>query len=234
MATILLDQVRFAWGNKPPLIDIPEFRIQSGEHVFLQGISGSGKSTLLNLLTGMLLPQVGKIEINDCDISALSSIGRDQFRANHIGFIFQVFNLLPYLSLRDNVMLPCRFSAIRKSRAEAQAGSVAQAADQLLIELGMGELLRENRCVAELSIGQQQRVAVARALIGSPDLVIADEPTSALDKEACKAFLKLLLAEVLRRKSTLLLVSHDVALSQYFDRTVYLHQLNIAGTSHAL
>ncbi|SIS97891.1 ABC transporter ATP-binding protein [Neptunomonas antarctica] len=234
MATVTLDQVKFAWKPGAPVIDIPKCEIQSGEHIFIQGPSGSGKSTLLNLLTGLLLPQSGEIKIAGCSITSLSPSERDRFRADHVGFIFQMFNLLPYLSLRDNVMLACRFSTLRKQRAIAQAGSVAQAADQLLIELGLEKQLSKRLPVAELSVGQQQRVAVARALIGSPDVLIADEPTSALDRTTRDTFIQLLLKEVSQRNSTLLLVSHDDTLSPFFDRTLSLHQINCAGASDAI
>lgn len=229
MAAVRLDQVKFSWASDSPVIDIKECVIQNGEHIFMQGPSGSGKSTLLNLLTGLLLPNSGTIKIADCCISSLSSPARDRFRADHIGFIFQVFNLLPYLSLRDNVMLACRFSAVRQRRAIAQAGSVAQAADELLIALGLEKQLRQQLSVAELSVGQQQRVAVARALIGSPDILIADEPTSALDSTNRDTFMQLLLKEVSQHNSTLLLVSHDHSLSPFFDRTLTLPQINDVG-----
>jgi putative ABC transport system ATP-binding protein len=234
MATVTLDQVRFSWKPGSPVIDIPKCEIQSGEHIFIQGPSGSGKSTLLNLLTGLLLPSSGEIRVADCCISSLSSSERDRFRADHIGFIFQVFNLLPYLSLRDNVMLACRFSTVRKQRAIVQSGSVVQAADELLIELGLEKQLHQRLTVAELSVGQQQRVAVARALIGSPDVLIADEPTSALDHTTRDAFIQLLLKEVSQRNSTLLFVSHDETLSPFFDRTLSLQQINCAGVSDAI
>ncbi|SFG65497.1 ABC transporter ATP-binding protein [Neptunomonas qingdaonensis] len=234
MAAVTLEQVTFSWKSGTPIIDIAKCEIKSGEHIFIQGPSGSGKSTLLNLLTGLLLPDSGEIRIAGCCISSLSSSERDCFRADHIGFIFQMFNLLPYLSLRDNVMLACRFSNVRKQRAIAQAGSVSQAADQLLLELGLGKQLHQRLTVAELSVGQQQRVAVARALIGSPDVLIADEPTSALDRTTRDTFIQLLLKEVSQRNSTLLLVSHDDTLSPFFDRTLSLQQINCAGVTDAI
>mgnify|MGYP005990265999 FL=1 len=234
MASVSLNQVKFAWKPGFPVIDISQCEVKSGEHILIQGPSGSGKSTLLNLLTGLLLPQAGKIQIAGCCISSLSSFGRDRFRADYIGFILQTLSLLPCLSLRDNVMLACRFSSQRQQRAVAQAGSVADAADQLLIELGLGKQLRQRLTVAELSVGQQQRVAVARALIGSPDLLIADEPTSALDRSARDLFLQLLLKEVTERNSTLLLVSHDETISTFFDRTIALPKINCAGVPDAI
>jgi putative ABC transport system ATP-binding protein len=233
MARVLLDKVKYSWVKGAPLLDIATCDISSGERVFIQGPSGSGKSTLLNLLTGLLLPDSGIVNIAGRDISSLSAVKRDCFRADHIGFIFQQFNLLPYLSLIDNVMLACRFSAVRTQRAVTHYGSVKESAEQLLIELGLEKQLRQRVTVAELSVGQQQRVAVARALIGSPDLLIADEPTSALDAASRDVFTQLLLAEASRHKSTLLLVSHDEGLSHYFDKTVLLQQINHAGATNA-
>ncbi|BBB29005.1 ATP-binding cassette domain-containing protein [Neptunomonas japonica] len=233
MAKVLLDKVKYSWVKDAPLLDIATCDIQSGERVFIQGPSGSGKSTLLNLLTGLLLPDSGVINIAGSDISSLSAVKRDCFRADHIGFVFQQFNLLPYLSLIDNVMLACRFSAIRTQRALKHHGSVRKAAEQLLAELGLEEQLRQRVTVAELSVGQQQRVAVARALIGSPELLIADEPTSALDAASRDTFTELLIAEASRYNSTLLLVSHDEALGQHFNRTILLQHINSAGVFHA-
>ena len=164
--------------------------------------------------------------VNDVDVAQLSMLRRDRFRADNIGFVFQSFNLLPYLSLLDNVVLPCRFSTLRKQKAIERDGSVKQSAQRLLSELGLASQLKTNQPVIQLSVGQQQRVAVARALIGSPELLIADEPTSALDADSRQQFLDLLLREVKTQNSTLLLVSHDPVLGERFDRSVSLSHIN--------
>lgn len=237
MDVVRLQNVVFSWGKDAPLIDIPSFSLGKGERVFLQGASGSGKSTLLNLITGLLTPEVGHMYVNDVDVTRLSMLQRDRFRADNIGFVFQSFNLLPYLSLLDNVVLPCRFSTLRKQKAVERDGCVKRSAQRLLSELGLASQLKTNKPVIQLSVGQQQRVAVARALIGSPELLIADEPTSALDVDSRQQFLDLLLREVKTQNITLLLVSHDPVLGERFDRSVSFSHINkvaiAQGVNHA-
>ncbi len=228
---IQLHDMTYAWPGQPTLLDIHAFTLQAGEKVFLKGPSGSGKTTLLGLLGGVYLPASGHIRLLGQDLARLSSVRRDRFRADHTGYIFQMFNLLPYLSLVDNVILPCRFSRIRRQRALARHPSLEQAACELLAHLGLADPALLRRPVTELSIGQQQRVASARALIGSPELVIADEPTSALDADSREAFLKLLFAECQAAGSSLLFVSHDASLERLFDRGLSLQQLNRAASA---
>jgi putative ABC transport system ATP-binding protein len=191
----------------------------------LRGPSGSGKSTLLSLLAGVVVPQHGSVRVLGCELTATKATGRDRFRADHIGFIFQLFNLLPYLSVIENVILACGFSRRRQQRAGGDAHADAL---RLLRQLGMGTPELLHRPVTDLSVGQQQRVAAARALIGAPELVIADEPTSALDADARAVFLELLFAECSRVQAALLFVSHDASLSSAFDRSVEFGTLNRA------
>ncbi len=221
--------LRFAWSRSAAqVIEIASLRILSGERVFLRGASGSGKSTLLSLLAGVVTPQAGKVRVLGQDLGALAGAARDRFRADHIGYIFQMFNLIPYLSVVENVCLPCGFSARRRSRAMRDGASVEAEAVRLLGKLDMarGDVLR--RPVTELSVGQQQRVAAARALIGAPELVIADEPTSSLDADRRAAFLDLLFRECAREHATLILVSHDAALAPRFDREITIAEINRA------
>ena len=199
-----------------------------GESLFLKGPSGSGKTTLLGLLGGVQKPNRGSIQLLDQDLSTLSASARDRFRVDHTGYIFQQFNLLPFLSVRENVELPCHFSKLRASRAVQRHGSVAKATNALLAHLGLHQPELLQRRAGDLSIGQQQRVAAARALIGQPELVIADEPTSALDADAREAFLELLFAECREAGSSLLFVSHDQSLARLFDRSLSLAELNKA------
>ncbi len=223
---IELQQVRFVWpGNDTPTLNLPELKVNQGEHLFIKGPSGCGKSTLLSLLTGINTPSEGSLKVLDKQLSTLSGSQRDKFRANHIGYIFQQFNLLPYLSVLENVVLPCQFSKRRRSHV---SGDLHKHAIQLLERLHLSSALM-NKPVAELSIGQQQRVAAARALIGKPELVIADEPTSALDHDNRSAFIELLLEQANQANSTLLFVSHDPTLEPLFDRSLDLRQLNQAG-----
>jgi putative ABC transport system ATP-binding protein len=226
-----LQHVHFRWpGGTRDLLHLPEFVLESGERVFLQGPSGSGKSTLLSLVGGILLAHSGSVEVLGQDLSLLSSSRRDAFRVAHLGFLFQLFNLLPYLSLTENVLLPLRFSRKRAERV-GSSGTWIPEAERLLQALGLGEPLRNNRPVTELSVGQQQRVAAARALIGRPELIIADEPTSALDADAREDFLELLFRESGASGSALLFVSHDADLGLHFDRQLSLAELNHAASA---
>jgi len=221
-----LASVRFAWSAADPLLlDIDSLRIACGERVFLRGPSGSGKSTLLSLLAGVVSAREGKVAVLGHDLSGLSGAQRDRFRADHIGFIFQLFNLIPYLSVVENVVLPCGFSQRRKART---GGDPGREAVRLLEHLDMAGAAVLGRPVTELSVGQQQRVAAARALIGAPELVIADEPTSSLDADRRRAFLDLLFRECAPERTTLVFVSHDASLADRFDRTIELADINRA------
>lgn len=227
---IRLSGVRFRWRTGAPLVlDIAEFAARPGERLFVHGPSGSGKTTLLNLLAGICLPQEGVVEIAGEDLARVPGPRRDAIRADCIGFIFQMFNLLPFLSLTENVLLPCRFSPVRRARADAAPGGAEGEALRLLAHMGLGEVAATGRAVAELSTGQQQRVAAARALIGAPPVIIADEPTSALDADAQAAFLDLLFAEAGQSGATVLFVSHDRRLDAGFDRVVALAEINRAA-----
>lgn len=228
-SAIRIRDLVYRWPRQPrPCLDIPALEVAAGERVFLHGPSGSGKSTLLGLLGGVAVPERGAIELLGRDLAGLGGRVRDAFRADHIGFVFQQFNLLPWLSALDNARLPCTFSARRKQRA----GDAAVEAARLLTHLDLApELWRQP--AAELSVGQQQRVAAARALIGRPEILIADEPTSALDAPRQQAFIDLLLAESAAAGATLLFVSHDARLAAHFDRVIALAEINRAGMADA-
>lgn len=226
-AVLLLQDLGFAWPGQAELLDIPAFHLAAGERLFLAGPSGSGKSSLLGLLGGVQRPARGRLLLLGHALEQQTAAARDRLRADHCGFIFQQFNLLPFLGVRANVELACQFSPRRAERAAARHGSVTSAAGTLLEHLGLPPALHERKA-GELSIGQQQRVAAARALIGQPELVIADEPTSALDADARAAFLDLLFGECSAAGSSLLLVSHDRSLASRFDRCVELGDINRA------
>jgi putative ABC transport system ATP-binding protein len=226
---IELDALRYRWpGAAQDCLAIDALRVDAGRTLFLHGPSGGGKSTLLGLLAGVLLPREGKVSLLGTPWASLSGARRDAFRADHVGYIFQQFNLLPYLSVLDNVLLPCRFSGLRRQRAMAAAGSPQAAAAALLQRVGLNQGLWA-RAASQLSVGQQQRVAAARALIGQPELVIADEPTSALDSALRDSFMALLLQQCRDAGSTLVFVSHDVRLAELFDCSVSLPQINQAA-----
>jgi putative ABC transport system ATP-binding protein len=213
-------------------VDISELSIQKGERVFIKGESGSGKTTLLSLLGGINLPDAGLIKLLGTDIAQLKQSRRDQFRADHIGFVFQLFNLIPYLSVIENITLACEFSSRRKAKALLKSNTLVDEAYRLLSHLQLQDRALLNKPVSDLSVGQQQRVAAARALIGSPELIIADEPTSALDADTREHFLNLLLSECEHSGSTILFVSHDPSLENTFDRSIHLSKLNKADASY--
>jgi len=219
---VQMADVVFTWpGRNAFTLSIDGFTLDKAERLLLVGPSGSGKSTFLSLLAGILTPQQGVIDVLGTDIARLRGATRDRFRAEHMGIIFQMFNLLPYGSVIDNVVLPLSFSAGRRKRAEAEGGAHAAAA-RLLESLGIERSLIDGASAASLSVGQQQRVAAARALIGAPELIVADEPTSSLDRNRQQAFLDLLFADIAAANATLIMVSHDESLSGRFTRVANL------------
>lgn len=225
---IKIRNLHHAWPGAPEILAIKEFELACGERVFLAGPSGSGKSTLLGLIAGVTPVQQGEIEVLGKAMDPGKSRARDRLRADEIGMIFQLFNLVPYLSAVENVLLPLGFSS-RRADQLAQAGtSVADEAVRLLSALGLGEDIHLKQA-SNLSVGQQQRVAAARALIGRPGLIIADEPTSALDEDSRESFLELLSAEARRSNAALMFVSHERSLAGRFDRFIELPEINHAS-----
>jgi putative ABC transport system ATP-binding protein len=226
-SAVRLKNLRFGWKKDVPVLDVPHLEISRAERVFLRGPSGSGKSTLLSLIGGVASAQSGELTVLGHDMRALPPSQRDALRAASIGVIFQMFNLIPYLSVLENVLLPAQFSGERRANAGG-AAKLTETARRLLDRLGIAPGMAERR-VTELSVGQQQRVAAARALIGRPQLILADEPTSALDADARAAFIDLLLEECSASDATLLFVSHDLSLAGRFDRTIDLPAINRAA-----
>ncbi|MEM1436528.1 MAG: ABC transporter ATP-binding protein [Pseudomonadota bacterium] len=233
MSTVVLEieDLAFAYPNREPLLAIESLRLERGASLFLEGPSGSGKSTLLALIAGILRPNRGSLRLLGNDLAQLPASRCDRLRAEHIGFIFQQFNLLPYLSLVENVILPLRFAPTRRARVTRNDDGTA-AALALLERLGLGAEARSRVPVNELSVGQQQRVAAARALLGQPELLIADEPTSALDSRNRSAFIDLLKEET-HGDCAVLFVSHDPNLAAHFDRHLDLNQLNREASADA-
>jgi len=221
-ASLALTGVDFKWpGPSGFRLQVPAFELTRGEKVLLLGSSGSGKSTLLSLIGGIVLPDAGTILVDGHDVTHLRATARDEFRAEHIGVIFQQFNLLPYATPLDNIVLPLRFAPMRRNRA----GDAKSEALRIAKGLGLPQSLILEQRAGSLSVGQQQRVAVARALIGKPSMIIADEPTSALDADSQSAFLDLLFAQCDEAGSTLLMVSHDDRLASRFDRSVSMDDI---------
>lgn len=219
IASIHIQNLRFAYKATPLVLSIDDFEVLSGEKVFLYGPSGHGKSTLLNILAGVLEVQTGSVKVLGQKLNEISQVARDHLRGENVGYIFQIFNLIPYLNIKENIILPC---LINKKRGEG-IDFHAQA-DELIKTLGLTDHVLKK--VTDLSIGQQQRVAAARALIGNPKLIIADEPTSSLDEKNTDEFMDLLLSEWEKRKFTLVFVSHDIGLKKYFQKTISLPDIN--------
>ncbi|MEO9457545.1 MAG: ABC transporter ATP-binding protein [Lentilitoribacter sp.] len=222
--TLQLDDVRYRWPGRTSFgIHVPKLALAPAETLLLLGESGSGKSTLLSLICGTIIAQSGRVNVAGTDIASLTAGKRDSFRAEQIGLIFQQFNLLPFASVRDNVLLPLKFAPERRRRVV----DVIAEANRLCFELGLPEEAMTMRAGA-LSVGQQQRVAAARALIGTPPLIIADEPTSSLDAATQETFLELLFAQSRAHDTTLLMVSHDARLSEKFDRVIHMTDIALS------
>jgi putative ABC transport system ATP-binding protein len=208
-------------GSSLPVLSIPAWQVARNERVFLQGESGSGKSTLLGLLAGLQLPTLGEVEILGARMSALGAGKRDRFRAKHLGVVFQQFNLIPYLSALENVLLAAQFGTLDRRGAR-------QRAIELLESVNLPSSLHDRKAAA-LSIGQQQRVAIVRALINEPSLLLVDEPTSALDHNNRDAFLALLFDMLADMDCAMVFVSHDPTIGRLFDKQVRLAELNQVG-----
>lgn len=222
-ALIEIKDLHFTYdGQSKPTLMIPDFSVSKGEELFLYGPSGTGKTTLLECLAGVLKPTSGSLKILGQEMTTLSAADRDAFRAEHMGYVFQSFNLIPYLSVRENIELPIHLSSARKARLGSVDTEMVIRA--LCGNLGIGDLL--DKKVTELSVGQQQRVAVARALLGKPDLLLADEPTSALDADHREKFLKLLFELAELYGTTVVFVSHDRSIENLFSRTLSLQTIN--------
>ena len=215
--------LRFGWPGAPDLLSIDALDLTSGGTLFIGGPSGSGKSTLLGLLSGVLQASAGECHVAGVDFSRAPPADRDRIRADRLGVIFQQFNLLPYLSVWENVLLPLSFSSQRLRDSRQRFGSELHQAEHLLQVLGLNRPLWRMRA-HQLSVGQQQRVAVCRALMGSPSLIIADEPTSALDEDNRRSFLELLLLTREEQGAALVMVSHDMRMASAFEKSLLLSE----------
>ena len=219
-----IENLSFTWPKQDtPTLTIPRWQVAQGEHVFLQGHSGSGKSTLLNLLCGVLVANNGRLSVLDHELNQLSSRQRDRFRARKLGVIFQQFNLLPYLTAKENIQLGQWFTD--RANAIKPHTDASEHFEQLTTSLGLNQQLL-NKQASTLSVGQQQRVAVARALICQPQLIITDEPTSALDTEHRDRFIDLLLTQSRAHKASVIFVSHDRSLAGAFHSQINMQELN--------
>jgi putative ABC transport system ATP-binding protein len=222
---IQLKDVNFAYPEAPHnnILNIKNWSVSEREQVFVHGPSGGGKSTLLNLLSGMLKVNSGEVAVLGERLDKMNARQRDRFRANHIGYIFQQFNLIPYIGAIDNIQLARQFA-----KKNTHAASVAS--DEIKSLLSTFNIPQSDwqKPVDKLSIGQQQRIAIARAMINKPDVLIADEPTSSLDQNNRDNFMSELLTLVSEHNITLLFVSHDMSLANYFARVDALSEINLA------
>ncbi len=201
-------------GSRAAVLDLPSFQLEAGEQAALHGPSGSGKTTLLHCIAGILRPDAGRVVVAGEEMVAASEAARDRLRARHVGYVFQTFNLLQGYSALENVLLAMAF-----------AGAADEAAARRMLErVGLGDRLEHRP--AQLSVGQQQRVAVARALANRPSLVLADEPTGNLDPRSAQQALALVREVCREAGAALLLVSHDREILAAFDRSEELGALN--------
>lgn len=207
-------------GNRLPVLDIERYHLDDGEQAVLLGSSGGGKTTLLNVISGITAPDAGSIVINGTDLTKLHEVGRDRFRAAKIGFVFQTFNLLAAFSAVENVMLGSSFANRPISRSDAA---------ELLKSVDLGHRLDHKP--GQLSVGEQQRVAVARALANRPVLLLADEPTANVDQKNQEGILKLIRTSCSDHKIALLLVTHDMQVANQFDRVDQLIEFNRIGAN---
>ena len=221
--TLRVEQLRFGYGDDGFALHVPALQIDPGEAVALVGPSGSGKTTLLNLIAGIARPDEGHIALGAERLSELGASGGRQQRISRIGMIFQSFELLDYLDVRDNVLLQARLAP--DVRIDA---AVEQRAQSIAGELGLGDKWR--RPIDALSQGERQRVAVCRALLLDPPLVLADEPTGNLDPDNKQAVLEQLISLCARDGRILLTVTHDHSLLPSFDRVLNMAELQQAGT----
>lgn len=219
---IVVDQLEFRYAAGPFCLEVPELRVAPGEKAALIGPSGSGKTTLAFLIAGILVPQRGQVRVGEMVVSAAADQARRRFRAAHIGFVFQEFELLDYLTVHENILLPYLLHADLPDAAMARDRAAA-----LAKSLGLGDKLQ--RHPRRLSQGERQRTAICRALVAAPRLVIADEPTGNLDPRTAEVILDLLLREVQSHQATLLMVTHNHALLDRFDRVLDLAAFTPGG-----
>lgn len=209
----LIDNLEFAYGDGGFCLRVPRLEIASGEKLAFVGPSGSGKTTLLRLLAGVHVPAQGSIESGDQRLNSLSDGARRAFRIRHIGFVFQDFELIEYLNVRENILLPYRINPALELNAAAR-----ERASTLAASLGLESKLK--RRVDQLSQGEKQRVAIGRALLPGPQMLLADEPTGNLDPDNKKRIINILFDQAEKTEATLVVVTHDHSLLDGFDRVI--------------
>ena len=227
--TLHIENLKFGYRRTDGFqLDVPSLRVETGSTCLLLGPSGSGKSTFLSLLAGVMQADQGRIALAGRDFSSLSGSQMDRFRGTHIGFVYQTLNLIPWLSVSENIALGLAFAPERRAR---MSKSVSLGEHDLMTRLDLDPASFADQPAGQLSLGQQQRVAAARALIGAPDLVLADEPSSALDDANTTVFFDLLMAGLDRTRQMLVVVSHDARLAPRFDRVINMQDLIRGGSA---
>lgn len=207
-------------GTEIEALKIKKLQIKDGKKVAFIGSSGCGKTTLFNLISGMIVPTEGNVEVEDMDITDLTEAERDLFRANHIGYIFQDFNLFPEFTVMQNVTLPMTFSK-RYSKKE-----INELAKDMLKKVGMEE--KANQKVKTLSGGEKQRVAIARSIVNKPNVILADEPTGNLDYKNGVKIMELIMEIAREEKATLIVITHNNSQLDMFDEVINIEELNEA------
>jgi len=213
---IRIENLEFSYPGADFHLQIPAFEVRAGEKVAVIGPSGSGKTTLLNLVAGILLPSSGHVQVNEISVSELNDAERRNFRIAHIGQVFQAFELIDYLNVLDNILHPFRITRSLKLTSQVRLH-----ADSLAKQMGIGDKLA--RRIDRLSQGEKQRVAICRALLPAPRLILADEATGNLDPRNKAQILELLFQSVEDHEATLLAVTHDHELLPHFDRVIDFH-----------
>ena len=218
-AVIQLDGVQKAFrtpaGEIVPILDVDRFEVAAGEQVALEGHSGSGKTTLLNVIAGIMRPDAGSVVLDGVDLSRLPEAARDRVRADRLGLVFQQFNLLPGFTAIENVLVAMAFSSVRPDRSRAEA---------LLASVGLAHRLAHKP--AALSVGEQQRVAVARALANRPRVILADEPTASIDPGHQQQVVDLLKQTCEQENVALVVVTHTPEVAEQFSRRVRIESFN--------
>ena len=217
--SLVLKDVRKSYrepdGRALPILNIANFALQSGEQAALLGPSGGGKTTLLNVIAGITMPDSGSVKIDDIDVTRLHEVGRDRLRAQKIGFVFQTFNLLPAFTALENVLLGMSFSGKKVDRRRAE---------ELLDKVGLSHRLHHRPM--KMSVGEQQRVAVARSLANRPSLLLADEPTANVDVKNQQTILDLICGACRENNVSLLMVTHSLEVAGRFERVEKLQEFN--------
>lgn len=215
-------------------VDVPSLEIRSGEAVLLFGENGSGKTTLFRLLAGLQRPDSGELQILGRDLNKMKGRAKDDFRGDHIGYIFQSPHIIPYLTALENILLPCGFSSRKREITDSGEVSREYEAYQLMARLKVEDPSRLRHKADQLSKGLQQRIAVARALIGNPKLILADEPASAMGSYSQRLVYELMINHARETDATLICISHNKELDPLFDRKLNMKDINISAETNPL